>query len=79
MTTTNIRKKLHNYIADASDSKVKGMYMLLEEELQINNNFKLSSNQIGFLDRERDDYLSGKLKTYSWKEAKDIIKGNKKF
>ena len=34
MTTTAIRKKLMNFIAEADDKKVKGMYMLFEEEIE---------------------------------------------
>ena len=33
MTTTAIRKKLITYIADADDKKVKGLYMLVEDEI----------------------------------------------
>ena len=33
MTKETIRKKLHDFIADAEDKKVKGMYLLLEDEI----------------------------------------------
>jgi hypothetical protein len=34
MTTTTIRKKLMTYIAEADDKKIKGMYLLLEDEIE---------------------------------------------
>jgi len=33
MTTVTIRKKLHEFIADADDKKIKGMFLLLEDEI----------------------------------------------
>ena len=38
MTTTAIRKKLISYIADADDKKVKGLYMLVEDEISKKKN-----------------------------------------
>jgi hypothetical protein len=79
MTTTAIRKKLMNFIADADDKKVKGMYMLFEEEIEKEDAFKLTDEHIKILDAERDKHISGKSKSYDWEAAKQIIRGKKKL
>ncbi len=78
MTTSAIRKKLINYIADADDKKIKGMYMLFEEEIEKEQAFKLSEKHITILDAEREKHINGKSKSYKWQEAKQIIRGKKK-
>jgi flagellar basal body rod protein FlgB len=78
MTTSAIRKKLINYIADADDKKIKSMYMLFEEEIEKEQAFKLSEKHIAILDEEREKHINGKSKSYKWQEAKQIIRGKKK-
>lgn len=75
MTTSAIRKKLMTYIADADEKKVKGMYMLFEEDIERGQKFKLTNEHIRILDNERERHISGKSKSYSWSEAKQIIRG----
>lgn len=79
MTTTAIRKKLMTYIADADDKKVKGLYMLVEDEMSNRKIFKLADAHIKFLDEERKKHLKGKSKSYKWEEAKQIIRGKRKL
>jgi hypothetical protein len=79
MTTTAIRKKLITYIADADDKKVKGLYMLVEDEISKKKKFSLSAAQIKMLDTEKEKHINGKSKSYSWPEAKDIIRGKRKL
>jgi hypothetical protein len=79
MTTTAIRKKLMTYIADADDKKVKGLYMLVEDEISKKTKFSLSAAQIKMLDAEKKKHMNGKSKSYSWPEAKDIIRGKRKL
>lgn len=43
-------------------------------ENQNNRGFKLSQEQIDFLEQERIDYLKGKGKLHSWEEAKQLIR-----
>lgn len=78
MTTTAIRKKLITYIADADDKKVKGLYMLVEDEITQNSKFSLSTTEIKMLEKDREQHIKGKSKSYSWQEAKEIIRGKKK-
>ncbi|MFP5041137.1 hypothetical protein [Parasediminibacterium sp. JCM 36343] len=75
MTTAVIRKKLHDYIANASDNKVKGMYLLLEDEVSKENDFSLTESHLEILKNEKKAHLEGTSKSYDWKEAKEIIKG----
>jgi hypothetical protein len=77
MTTAALRKKLISFIADADDKKIKGMYMLLEEEIEKEASFKLTDEHMAILDEEREKHVSGKSKSYSWSKAKQIIRGKK--
>ena len=79
MTTTAIRKKLITYIADANDEKVKGLYMLVEDEISKKNTFSLSAAQVKMLDAEKEKHVKGKSKSYTWPEAKAIIRGKRKL
>jgi hypothetical protein len=79
MTTTAIRKKLITYIADADDKKVKGLYMLVEDDMTGKGKFKLSVEEVKILEQERDKHIKGKSKSYSWDEAKQIIRGKRKL
>lgn len=79
MTTTAIRKKLMTYIADADDKKVKGLYMLVEDEITKKSTFSLSAAQLKMLETEKEKHISGKSKSYSWPEAKEIIRGKRKL
>ena len=79
MTTTAIRKKLITYIADAGDKKVKGLYMLIEDDLNNNEKMNLSAEHLKFLDLERQEHLKGKSKSYTSTEAKQIIRGEREL
>ncbi len=79
MTTADIRKKLITYIANADDKKVKGMYLLFEEQIENQDSFALTDEQLKILDEERKAHLNGTSKSYSWQEAKDITRGKQKL
>ncbi|MES1226136.1 MAG: hypothetical protein ABUT20_62250 [Bacteroidota bacterium] len=79
MTTTAIRKKLMTYIADADDKKLKGLYMLVEDEISKKEKFSLSASHLKIVEQEREKHVKGKSKSYSWPEAKDIIRGKRKL
>ena len=80
MQTTVIREKLHQYI-DSSDEKLLKLMLALAKEYNDEDNFdyEFTSDEIKTLDQRREDRLSGKSKTYSWEEAKDIITGKSKI
>ena len=79
MTTSAIRKKLMTYIAEADEKKVKGMYMLFEDEIERVKEFKLTGEHIKILDSEREKHVNGKTKSYRWSQAKRIIRGKGKM
>jgi len=68
-----------SYLADADDSKVKAIYTLLERDIQDEDAFKLTAEQLEILDTERELHLAGKTKSYTRQEANQIIKGQRSF
>ncbi len=78
MTSSTIRKKLMTYIADADDKKVKGLYMLVEDEITGGEKFKLSAEHLKLVEQEREKHVKGKSKSYSWAEARQMIRGTRK-
>jgi hypothetical protein len=79
MTTSAIRKRLMTFIADADDKKIKGMYMIFEEEIEREQDFRLTDEHIKILDDEKEKHVAGKTKSYNWSEAKQIIRGKTKL
>jgi len=79
MTTIAIRKKLMTYLADADDSKVKALYTLLEKEIEEEDTFVLTGEQLQILDKEREMHINGETKSYSRQEASEIIKGQRGY
>lgn len=77
MTTSAIRKKLINYINEADEKKLKGMYLLLEEEIEKGKALHLTEEHLAILDEERAAYLADTNKAESWTKAKQIIRGKK--
>lgn len=78
MTNPGIRKKLITYLADADKKKVKAVYTLLEKDIETQNNFKLSASQIKLLRADREKYLKGKTKTFTWSEVKEKARNYRK-
>lgn len=79
MTTSTIRKKLMAYLADADDSKVKAIYTLLKNDIQEEDTYVLTDEQLQILDEERELYLSGKSKSHTREESIQIIMDRRTF
>ena len=60
MTTTLIRKNLINFLENADEKKVKAVYTIFENEINEENSFILSEEQIKILDSEKQKHLSEK-------------------
>ena len=73
MTVAAIRGKIKMYVDDMGDKKVKALYTFLEEEIE-DTNFTLTEDHLRILDEEHALHISGKTKSYSWEEAKQIIR-----
>ena len=66
MKTADIRLKLHQLIDTLEDKKAVAIYTLFENEISVEMKRK------SLIDAERNNYLSGKGKNYSWSEIKDM-------
>jgi len=75
MTTLTARQKLISYLADADDSKVNALFILLENEIQDEQSFSLTDEQFEMLENEHNLHVEGKSKSYTRYEAAEIIKG----
>ncbi len=76
MTISAIRKKLKTYVDGVDDKKVKALYTLLQDEIEDSDGFSLSEEHLRILDKEHALHLSGQTKSYSWEDAKEIIRYN---
>jgi putative addiction module component (TIGR02574 family) len=72
MTSTQLRKKLHRFIDSAEEKKLKAIYVMVEDEIEVQS--LLSDKQKAELDKRYEEYLQGKGKNYTWEEAKMKIK-----
>jgi len=75
MTVTTIRKIVLDYLADAEDDKIKAIYTLLKNDIEPEAEFELTEEQYQILERERELHLSGKSKSYTREEARQLITG----
>jgi hypothetical protein len=72
MTTTTIRKRLHNFLESANERKIKALYVMVEHEIN-NNEVEYSEELKVELDRRVDNYNTGKSKPVSAIESKNRI------
>ena len=66
MTTSIIRQKLHQFIDAIEDKKAAAIYTLLEDEMNT------SEQRKKLVMSEREKYLNGEGKSYSWDEIKKM-------
>lgn len=71
MTTAAMREQLIQYLTSAEDKKVEALYVLLEDRLSEDT---LNAEQWSVVEEERGRYLKGEGTSYSWEEAKKIIR-----
>ena len=77
MTTPSMRKQLMSYLENADDKKIIGLYTLLEESIHGHKVTTLSTEQLQFLNEEREKYLRGEGKSYSLAESRELLKKKK--
>lgn len=77
MTTASMREHLIAYLQNADEKKIKGLYSLLEDNIKNSSVLELSNEELIFLNKEREKHLSGKSKSYSWEETKELIRKRK--
>lgn len=66
METTDIRKKLHQFIDTIEDKKAEAIYTLFEDEIDTD------AQRRKLIRTERENYLRGEGKSYSWEEVKEM-------
>ncbi|PTR01203.1 hypothetical protein C8P68_101437 [Mucilaginibacter yixingensis] len=79
MATLSTRQKLISYLADADESKVEALYILLEKDIAEEQSLILTEEQVQLLAEERQSHISGQSKSYTRQEAREIIKGHRNF
>lgn len=68
MELIELRKKIHNRI-EVSDKKIlETIYTLLENNQQ--KTFELTDEEADEIDKDVEDYLTGKTKGYTFEEVK---------
>ena len=72
MNTTGIRKKLHDFIDTIGDKKAEAIYTLLEDQMDTDAQRKK------LIQSEREKYLNGDGKSYSWDEVKEMALNKEK-
>jgi hypothetical protein len=73
---SEIREKLHHFIDSIEDKKAQAIYTLFEEEIENDTD----AQRKRLIKTERQRYLNGEGKSYSWKEVKQMAlnKGERK-
>ena len=66
METTNIRRKLHQFIDVIEDKKAEAIYTLFE------NDIDTTAQRKKLVLAERENYLRGEGKSYDWEEIKEM-------
>lgn len=76
MSTTEIRQKLFDYIRDAEDGKVKAIYTMVENEINIENNI-WTDEFLSEMNQRVQEFEEGKDTGSSWEQVKERVKGNR--
>ena len=66
MEIENIRTKLHHFIDSIENKKVEAIYTIFENEID------LDSLRKKIIFQERENYLNGKGKSFSWADVKEM-------
>jgi len=69
MTVAAIKEKLHDYISEADDEKVKALYTLLEDQISNTSNWWEDEEFVADLDERAKRLENGTDKGYTWNEV----------
>ena len=70
MTTTAIRKKVHQYIDDAEENVLEAIYRMLKIYVDDGNESLMTKEQKKEIDKRSRLFRQGKLKASSWEEVR---------
>lgn len=80
MESGSLRQKLHQYIDQGDDKLLKLMYAVAKEYNEDDDfEYHFTTEEIRLFEQRTAKRLSGESKTYSWKEAKEFITGQRKM
>ena len=66
-----LQKELQNIIETGDDALLEALHEVAKD---YDESFELSEEELKELDRRREEYLSGKGKSYTWAEAMEIVR-----
>ena len=77
MTTTAIRKKVHQYVDEAEEKVLEAIYSMLKLYMDEGSESLMSKEQKAEIDKRGKQYRQGKLKTSSWEEVKQRTRASR--
>lgn len=80
MQATKIRKKLHRYVDESDEKLLKLMYVIAKENNEEDDfEYEFTDEEIKVFEQRKLKRINGESKTYSWKEAKDVVTGKREL
>jgi hypothetical protein len=75
MESGSLRQKLHQYVDQGDDKLLKLMYAVAKEYNEDDDfEYQFTEEEIKLFEERTGKRLTGESKTYSWKDAKEIIR-----
>lgn len=70
-----LREELHLYIDSIGEDKIQAIYKILQKEIEAtkSSQFLLTDDELIGLDLQKDKYIQGQSKQYSWKEVESQL------
>jgi len=80
MEQASLREKLHQYVDKGDEKLLKLMYAVAREYNEDDEfEYQFTDEEIKLFEERTARRTSGESKTFNWKDAKDIITGQKKM
>jgi hypothetical protein len=80
MELGSLRQKLHQYVEQGDDKLLKLMYAVAKEYNEDDDfEYQFTEEELRLFEERTAKRLGGESKTFSWKDAKEIITGKRKM